>query len=145
LNVVTDQDAPRFDTKIVLVLRADLPVWQQLNMTAFLASGVAHRHPESIGEDYVDADGTKYLPMFGQPVLVFAAGKDDLTRVLDRALARDVTVSIFTSDLFATGHDIANRAAVANASRAALDVTGVAFRADRRDADKITKGLCLHP
>lgn len=142
---MTEQLAIRPDTKIVVVVRDDTAIWQRLNMTAFLTSGVAARHPESIGEDYVDADGTKYLPMFGQPVLVFTAGKDDLVRVLDRALARDVTVSVFTSDLFTTGHDIANRAAVAAVPRAELDVTGVAFRADRRDADKITKGLRLHP
>lgn len=142
---MTEQLAIRPDTKIVVVVRDDTAIWQRLNMTAFLTSGVAARHPESIGEDYVDADGTKYLPMFGQPVLVFTAGKDYLVRVLDRALARDVTVSVFTSDLFTTGHDIANRAAVAAVPRAELDVTGVAFRADRRDADKITKGLRLHP
>ena len=142
---MTEHLAIRPDTKIVVVVRDDTAIWQRLNMTAFLTSGVAAHHPESIGEDYVDADGTKYLPMFGQPVLVFAAGKDDLVRVLDRALARDVTVSVFTSDLFTTGHDVANRAVVAAVPRADLDVTGLAFRADRRDADKITKGLRLHP
>lgn len=142
---MTDQTSVRFDTKIVVVVRADTAVWQRLNMTAFLVSGVAARHLESIGEDYVDADGTKYLPMFGQPVLVFAADKADMARVLDRALTRDVPLSIFTSEMFSTGHDAANRAAVAGAPRAELDVTGLAFRADRRDADKITKGLRLHP
>jgi hypothetical protein len=47
--------------------------------------------------------------------------------------------------LFATGHDAANRAEVAAVRRADLDLTGLAFRAERRDADKITKGLRLHP
>jgi hypothetical protein len=51
---------------------------------------------------------------------------------------------VFTEQLFATGHDDANRAAVAAVPRAALDLTGLAFRTDRRDADKITKGLHLH-
>ena len=63
----------RFDTKIAVLLRADLAPWQELNVTAFLASGVASAAPESIGEHYADADGTKYLPLFGQPVLVFTA------------------------------------------------------------------------
>ena len=31
----------RFDTKIAIVLRDDLETWQKLNVTAFLASGVA--------------------------------------------------------------------------------------------------------
>lgn len=30
----------QFDTKIAIVLREDLPVWQKLNMTAFLVSGI---------------------------------------------------------------------------------------------------------
>jgi hypothetical protein len=30
-----------FDTKIVVVLRDDLAVWQKANVTAFLVSGIA--------------------------------------------------------------------------------------------------------
>lgn len=141
---MTEPNAVRFDTKIALVLRADLPTWQKLNMTAFLASGVAATAPESIGDNYVDADGTKYLPMFGQPVLVFEANADELARTLDRALSRGVTPAVFTADLFSTGHDEANRAAVAAVPRADLDLVGIALRAERRDCDKITKGLRLH-
>jgi Protein of unknown function (DUF2000) len=29
-----------FDTKVAVVVREDLPVWQKLNLTAFLTSGV---------------------------------------------------------------------------------------------------------
>jgi hypothetical protein len=134
----------RFETKIVVLIREDLPTWQKLNMTAFLSSGVAASAPESIGEHYEDADATKYLPMFGQPALVFAATAAELTRTLERALSRGVVPSVFTQDLFETGHDAANRAAVAAVPRAALALTGLAFRTDRRDADKITKGLRLH-
>lgn len=143
---MTDQEqlpAPRFDTKIAVVIHSDLPVWQQLNVTAFLTSGVAASAPESIGEAYVDADGTKYLPMFGQPTLVFEAGADELRRTLHRALGRDITPAVFTADLFATGHDAANRAAVAAVPRAELDLVGLALRGPRRDVDKVTKGLLL--
>jgi hypothetical protein len=134
----------RFETKIVVVLRADLPVWQKLNMAAFLSSGVAASAPESIGLPYGDADGTAYLSMFGQPVLVFEASAAELTRTLDRALSRDVQPAVFTEQLLATGHDEANRAAVAAIARADLALTGLGFRTERRDADKITKGLHLH-
>jgi hypothetical protein len=134
----------RFDTKIVVVLRADLPTWQKLNMTAFLSSAVAASAPESIGEPYADADGTAYLAMFGQPVLVFEASGTELTRTLDRSLSRAVTPAVFTEELFTTGHDAANRGAVAAVARADLALTGLAFRTERRDADKITKGLHLH-
>jgi hypothetical protein len=134
----------RFETKIVVVLRADLPAWQKLNMTAFLCSGVAAAAPDSIGEPYADADATPYLAMFGQPTMVFEASADELRRTLDRTLSRGVTPAVFTDELFATGHDHANRAAVAAVPRAELALSGLAFRADRRDADKITKGLRLH-
>ena len=141
--MTTEMDA-RPDTKIVVILREDLAAWQKLNMTAFLVSGVAHTAPESIGEAYADADGTKYLPMFGQPVLVFAADSTGLTRALDRALTRNVVPAVFIEELFATGNDIDNRAAVAAVARGELQLTGLALRADRRDVDKITKGLRLH-
>ncbi len=102
-STMTTEMSARPDTKIAVILREDLAAWQKLNMTAFLVSGVAHTAPESIGEAYADADGTKYLPMFGQPVLVFAATSDELTRSLDRALARNVVPAVFTEELFATG------------------------------------------
>lgn len=141
---MTDQDTVRFDTKIAVVLNPDLPTWQQLNMTAFLVSGVAASAPDSIGEAYVDADGTKYLPMFGQPTLVFEASAAELRRTLDRALAREITPAVFTTQLFATGHDEANRAAVAAVPRADLELVGLALRGARRDVDKVTKGLRLY-
>ena len=135
----------RFDTKIAVLLRADLAPWQELNVTAFLASGVASAAPESIGEHYADADGTKYLPLFGQPVLVFTApSRDDLSRALDRALSRDVMPAVFTADMFATGHDAANRATVAAVTRGDLDLVGLALRGPKNAVDKITKGLPLH-
>jgi len=67
----TDSEPIRFDTKIAVLLRDDLEAWQRLNVTAFLVSGIGPRSPEVIGEPYADADGTEYLPMFRQPVLVF--------------------------------------------------------------------------
>ena len=140
-----ERDATAVVTKIALVVRDDLPVWQKLNMTAFLASGVAAAAPDAIGADYADADGTRYTPMFGQPVMVFAADAARLTRTLDRALSRGVVPTVFTTDLFATGNDIANRAAVAAVARDNLDLAGIAIRADRKTVDKITAGLRLHP
>jgi hypothetical protein len=134
----------RIDTKIAVVLREDLEIWQKLNVTAFLASGVAATAPASIGEPYRDGSGTQYLPMFGQPVMVFAGSPEQVRGAYERALAREVVPSIFTADLFRTGNDIDNRAAVAAVAAADLDLVGIAFRADRRVADKVLKGLALH-
>jgi hypothetical protein len=82
--------------------------------------------------------------MFGQPVLVFAADADGLRRTLDRALARGIVPAIYTEDLFATGNDVDNRAAVAAVAAADLNLVGIAVRGPRRDVDKLTKGLTLH-
>ena len=50
-----------FDTKTAVVVRDDLPVWQRLNVTAFLVSGIVGGTPERVvGEPYVDADGQTY-------------------------------------------------------------------------------------
>jgi len=46
---------PLFETKVAILVREDLPVWQKLNVTAFLATGIAGAAPEAIGEPYIDA------------------------------------------------------------------------------------------
>ncbi len=38
-----------FDTKFVIVVREDLAMWQKLNVTAFLSTGVAAAKPDIIG------------------------------------------------------------------------------------------------
>jgi hypothetical protein len=43
-----------FDTKFAIVLRDDLAVWQKLNVTAFLTSGIVAQFPDIIGEPYRD-------------------------------------------------------------------------------------------
>ncbi len=134
----------RFDTKIAVVLRDDLAVWQRLNVTSFLVSGIAATVEDVTGEPYRDADGTTYLPMFRQPVMVFAATGAQLATVTRRAIDRGVTPSIYTEELFTTGDDRNNRAAVAAVPREKLALVGLALRADRKAADKILKGLRLH-
>jgi hypothetical protein len=135
----------RFDTKVAVVLREDLETWQRLNATAFLSSGIAAGSPGLVGEPYVDADGTTYLPMFGQPVLVFEGGKEDVRAAYERAVRRDLRIAVFTADLFHTGHDEANRAAVARVPGADLDLVGLAVHGPRNAVDKVVKGCRLHP
>jgi hypothetical protein len=133
----------RFDTKIVVIVRDDLEMWQRLNVTAFLASGIA-ANPDLLGEPYADADGTRYLPLLGQPVLVLAAGKEVITAARERAVRRGLPTAVYTADMFATTHDEANRAVVAAVRGADLDLVGVAVHGPRNAVDKITKGAALH-
>jgi hypothetical protein len=134
----------QFDTKLVVVLREDLLVWQKANVTAFLVSGIAGTDPATVGEPYVDGSGVQYLPMFRQPVLVYGADAAGLRRAYERARARDVELAIYTQELFATGHDEANRSAVAAVPSEALDLVGIAFRAERKTADKVLDKLRPH-
>jgi hypothetical protein len=92
-----------FDTKVAVVVRDDLEMWQRLNVTAFLMSGATARAgEEAIGEPY-------------------------------------------TADMFATGNDDDNRAAVWAVATADLDLVGLAVRAPHRDADAVLRGLKRHP
>lgn len=135
-----------FDTKIAVVLRDDLAVWQRTNVTAFLVSGLAAAEPGLVGEPYVDGSGRRYLPMLRQPVLVYEADAAALRRAYERAVQREVVhLSIFTNELFATPHDEANRAAVAAVRSEELDLVGIALRAERRVVDKVVDRLRRHP
>lgn len=134
----------RFDTKIAVVVRADLPVWQRLNMVAFLVSGIAGTVEGVTGEPYEDGSGRRYLPMFRQPVLIFGATSEELRAAYERAMARSLMLSIFTEALFNTGHDAANREAIQAVSSDQLVLTGLALRAERKQVDAVVKGLTLH-
>jgi hypothetical protein len=134
----------RFDTKIAVLLGDDLQPWQRLNATAFLVSGIAGARPDLLGEPYEDADGLGYLPMFGQPVLVFAGDRAALTATHARAVGRGLRIAIFTRELFGTGNDTDNRAAVRAVPTEKLDLVGLAAHGPRNAIDKVFKGLSLH-
>jgi hypothetical protein len=134
----------QFDTKIAVVVRTDLEPWQKLNVTAFLAGGIAATFPACVGDPYEDASGTRYLSLIGQPILVYGADRAALSRALERALARNVTPALYTEDMFKTTHDAANRAVVKAVSRSDLNLVGLAMRAERKVIDKIIDGLKFH-
>jgi hypothetical protein len=135
----------RFDTKIAIVVRTGLAVWQELNVTAFLASGVALGVSEVGGKPYEDASGNQYLEMFRQPVLVYTGPAEALAAVRERAMTRGFPTAIYTDDLFATGNDDDNRAAVRAVEASAMRLAGVAMYGPRNAVDKVCKGLTLHP
>ncbi|WP_034088058.1 DUF2000 domain-containing protein [Streptacidiphilus albus] len=141
-----NEEAPiRFDTKIAVLLRDDLEPWQRLNVTAFLVSGLGTAVPEVVGEPYRDVDGAEYLPMFRQPVLVFQGSKETMAAAHGRARARALASAVFTSDLFRTGNDRDNRAAVRAVGTDSLDLVGLAVHGPRNVVDKVLKGAQMHP
>lgn len=134
----------KFDTKIAVVLREDLATWQKLNVTAFTISGISGTVEGIVGENYEDASGNVYLPMIIQPIMIFAADAAQMRTVYERAMTQEARFAIYTEELFSTGHDEANRAAVKAVAAEDLNLVGIALRADKKVVDKILKGLSLH-
>ena len=133
-----------FDTKIAIVIRDDLAMWQKLNVTAFLTSGVLGANNALLGDPYVDADGQIYSPLIIQPVIVLSTDTMGIMKIHSRGLARKAAMSIYIEDMFSTGHDGANRAVVSQYPTADLNIVGLALREKKKIVDKITKGAKMH-
>ena len=54
-------------------------------------------------------------------------------------------MAVHTRDMFATGHDAGNHAAVAAVTTAHLDLVGLALHGPKNAVDRILKGSRLHP
>jgi hypothetical protein len=98
-----------------------------------------------VGEDYEDASGNRYLPMFRQPVLIYEAPAAKMRVLYERAKRREVRFALFIDELFGTGNDDDNRAAMRAVAESDLKIAGLAMRADRKIVDKIFDGVRLHP
>jgi hypothetical protein len=136
----------KFDTKIAIAVQESLAAWQKLNVTGFLASAVAAGAPEAIGEPYEDGSGNVYLPMFRQPVLIYAAdAPTQLAQVRALAVGRQLATAVYIDEMFKTGHDEANREVVRAVAADELPLVGLAVYGPRNAVDKVFKGLSLHP
>lgn len=133
-----------FDTKIVIIARDDLAVWQKLNVTAFLMSGIIGGTPSIIGEPYIDSGNNRYLSLSSQPVVVLTGPANVLRNARTRALSRNVPTAVYIEEMFATGHDAANREVFRLHSPEEENIVGIALRADKKIADKITSGARMH-
>lgn len=133
-----------FDTKIVIILRDNLKPWQELNVTAFLASGIIGAEPSIIGEPYRDRAGNVYNPMSIQPMVVLSGDAATLSRAQRKCLELEVRASAYVEEMFATGHDTANRAVFAEFAPEDAKLVGLAYRATKKVADKISKGAKMH-
>ena len=133
-----------FETKIAIVVREDLQTWQKLNVTAFLMSGIVAAHPDIVGDPYRDSLGNLYHRLCIQPVIVLSADQQALSAIHQRALGRQVPHGLYIEEMFATGHDAANRAVFAEHGPDSAKVVGLALREERKLVDKITKGARMH-
>jgi hypothetical protein len=107
-------------------------------------SGIVGANPEIIGEPYVDAEGNNHMRLSEQPVIVLVGPANLLTNVRKRALSRGIGTAVYIEEMFATGHDAANRAVFAEHGPDEENVVGIALRAEKKIVDKITKGAKMH-
>lgn len=135
----------RFDTKIAIAVREDLRSWQKLNVTAFLASGIAAGAGGVMGKPYEDGDGNAYLELFRQPVVVYAATAGQLSAAHRKALARGLAMAVYTEDMFGTDNDEDNHAVVRAVAAAGLRFAGIGVHGPRNVVGKILDGVTLHP
>lgn len=134
-----------FDTKVAILVLNDLATWQKLNVTAFLATGIAGAAPEALGEPYEDASGRQFTRLLGQPVLIFAAGPAELARAHRISGENGLVSAAYVRAMFQTGHDAANREVFKAEPAYAPDLVGIAIRGPKKIVDKATKGAKLHP
>jgi hypothetical protein len=121
-----------FDTKIAIVVRDDLAVWQKLNVTAFLTSGIVGATEGLLGEPYEDAAGNTYNPLAIQPMIVLGADAETVAAIYRRAMERRIRLSLYIEEMFETGHDAANRATVKRCRPEEMKVVGLACAMTRR-------------
>ena len=133
-----------FDTKIAIIVRDDLATWQKLNVTAFLMSGITAANMDLIGEKYMDKDGNHHLPMSRQPVIVLSGAANVLRNARNRANEKGIATVAYIEEMFATGHDEANRAVFSEHMSNEDNTVGIALLADKKIVDKITKGAKMH-
>ena len=64
-----------FDTKIAIVVRDDLAVWQKLNVTAFITSGIIGQEGALLGDEYEDVEGVSQIEDLKDPELARRMGQ----------------------------------------------------------------------
>ena len=133
-----------FDTKIAVVLLDSLEVWQKLNVTSFLTSGIIGEAPSLIGQEYRDKSDYTYLELLRQPVIILECNEETLKRVHARICGKSIKCSIYISDMFSTDNDDANRETVLRYKTDELPLVGIALREEKKIVDKVTKGAKLH-
>ena len=144
-GLVTEIPPPPTTPKIAVVVRTDLEIWQRLNVTAFVVSGLATNDPDLVGEAYVDAEGRSGPPMFAVPVRIFAGDEAAVARAHRRAVERNLVVSAYVHEMFATMNDVDNRTAFARHRSQDMSPVGFAVAGDPKQVDKALDKLRLHP
>ena len=134
-----------YENKIAIVIREDLPEWQKMNVTAFLASAVAIKFPGTHGKPFVNASGNEYLPFIKHPILIYkAADEQQVKRAFFRAKERELNIGIYTNPLFATRNEEGNLIEIAKETDETQELAGIVIYGENKKVDKAIKDLKFH-
>ena len=120
----------------------------------YLGSGIAELFKANTRAVLVEAPGSQSFEMPDVPAIASVAHARGATMIDDntwatplyhRSLEQGVKSSLYVEEMFATGHDAANREVFAQFAPDDAKVVGIALRAEKKVVDKITKGAKLHP
>ena len=135
-----------YDEKIAIVIIDALPVWQKLNVAAFLASSVAVKFPETHGRPFISASNSQYLPFIKHPVLIYKAeDSSQIKKAFARAKERELHIGVYTQELFATKNEEENLKEIAARKDDELDLVGIVIYGENKKVDKALKDLKYHP
>jgi hypothetical protein len=101
------------------------------------------RRPEQGGAVGAARHRQRDDPLAVQPIIVPSADAATLRTIYRRAMERGARLSLYVEEMFRTGHDAANRAAVRQYAPDAMNV-GLGLRDERRTVDRITRGARMH-
>jgi len=133
-----------FDTKIALIVRDELAIWQRLNVVAFLSSGITASAPDVLGKPYIDSNGVQYGIMLGQPMMVYEGNLETLQIAHQKAIEQELTIIPYVHAMFSTGNDEANRQVFLAEDANDLNLVGLGLRGPKKAVDKAIKRLSLH-
>ena len=133
-----------FDTKIALIVRDDLAIWQRLNVVAFLSSGITASAPDVLGKPYIDSNGVQYGNMLGQPMMVYEGNLETIQIAHQKAIEQELTIIPYVHAMFSTGNDEANRQVFLAEDANNLNLVGLGLRGPKKAVDKAIKRLSLH-
>jgi len=77
-----------FDTKIAIELLHSSQIWQKLNLTSFLTSGIIGENPFLVGEEHKDNSNYNYLPLNKQPIIILEGDEINLKKIHTRIINR---------------------------------------------------------
>lgn len=133
-----------FDTKIKVILREGLAPWQELNVCAFLMSGIAGTQG-IVGATVCRRQRRGVPAHVAAAHSIHSANAGQLSELVRKASTRDdIACAIYTEELFDTYNDEDNRAEVAKHVTSDLNLVGVALWGKKNPVDRLTKGLPMH-